>query len=234
MLEHVQTALEGFEKAGDQALLAATLGDSAGLWGQVEDDWIMANLNRSVEILGNIQVPYWYGHALQTLGAIAAEGGDHEAAAQHLAIAASHLEDCGDVSCWAGSSRRLATAEAALGRVDDAAARVAAVIDAMPILPMKELAKPRTLDAAAEVLCAAGLNSEAAVVLGRAVATDFPIETIFPRRHDAMRSLLLERLGDEETRRLMADGEAMTVDACIEQAKAWLAGSLHSQPTANS
>jgi hypothetical protein len=39
-----------------------------------------------------------------------------------------------------------------------------------------------------------------------------------------MRSLLLERLGDGETRRLMADGEAMTVDACIEQAKAWLAG----------
>jgi len=101
---------------------------------------------------------------------------------------------------------------------------------------MKEVAKPRTLDAAAEVLCAAGLDSEAAVVLGRAVATEFPVETIFPRepRHDAMRSLLLERLGDEETRRLMADGEAMTVDACIEQAKAWLAGSLHSQPTANS
>jgi len=226
MLEHVQIALEGFEKAGDQALLAATLGDSAGLWGQVEDDWIMANLNRSVEILGSIQVPYWYGHALQTLGAIVAEGGDHDAAVRYLSLAADHLEDCGDVACWANSSRRLATAEAALGRVDDATARVTAVIDAMPILPMKEVAKPRTLDAAAEVLCAAGLDSEAAVVLGRAVATEFPVETLFPRepRHDAMRSLLLERLGDGETRRLMADGEAMTVDACIEQAKAWLAG----------
>ncbi len=232
MLEHVQVALEGFERVGDQALLAATLGDSAGLWGQAEDDWIMANLYRSVEILGSIEAPYWYGHALQTLGVIVDQGGDHEAAAHHLALAAGHLEDCGDVSCWAGSSRRLAMAEAALGRVDDARKRVAAVIDSMPILPMKEVAGPRTLDAAAEVLCAAGLDSQAAVVLGRAVATEFPVETIFPRepRHDAMRSLLLDRLGDAETRRLMADGEALTVDACLSQARTWLAGS---QPTAD-
>ncbi len=39
--EHVEVALESFDRAGDQALLAGTLGDSAGLWVMVDDAWIL-------------------------------------------------------------------------------------------------------------------------------------------------------------------------------------------------
>ncbi len=133
-----------------------------------------------------MKVPYWHGHALLVLGSILEHSGEFETAAEYLSEAAGHLEDMGDMNCWANASRRLATAEAALGSPDTARARVAAVIEAMPILPMHEVAKHRTFDAAAEVLLTAGLVERAAFALGRAEATEFPMSTIFPRspRHD--------------------------------------------------
>ncbi len=226
ILEHVEVALEIFERTGDQALLAATLGDSAGLWGQVDEEWIMGNLTRSVEILGGLKVPYWHGHALQTLGTILETNGDHAEAAGYLAEAAGHLEDMGDMNCWANSSRRLATAEAALGSPDVARERLVAVIEAMPILPMKEIHTPRTLDAAAEVLLAAGLVDSAAFALGRAEAMELPMPTIFPRetRHAAVRTEIEKRLGAGEAERLRAEGAAATADDALRQVRSWLRG----------
>jgi predicted ATPase/class 3 adenylate cyclase/tetratricopeptide (TPR) repeat protein len=226
MLEHVEAAIESFERAGDQALLAATLGDSIGLWGRADEQWLMGNVVRSVEILGSLQVPYWYGHALQTLGSILEQSGEHERAAGYLVEAAGHLEEMGDLNCWANSSRRLATAEAALGSHDSARARLAAVIEAMPILPMPEIHKPRVLDAAAEILLAAGLAEQAAFALGRAGATEFPVPTLFPRepRLEAARAEIEQRLGYEEATRLTGEGTAATVDAALGQIRDWLRG----------
>ena len=224
MLEHVQAALDGFEEAGDQALLAATLGDSAGLWGQVDEAWILGNLARAVEILGGMKVPYWHGHALLTLGSILEQRRDLERAADHLSEAAGHLEDMGDLNCWANATRRLATAEAALGSPGPARQRLAAVIDAMPSLPMVEVHAPRVLDAAAEVLLAAGHAERAAVALGRAEATELPIATIFPRgpRLDAVREGVTRRLGEEEAGRLRAEGAATSVDDALATVAGWL------------
>jgi hypothetical protein len=47
----------------------AALGDSGGLWGQAAEAWLLGNMRRPVEILGKLEVPYWYGHALLGLGA---------------------------------------------------------------------------------------------------------------------------------------------------------------------
>ena len=44
ILEHVAAALDSFDQVGDEALLAATFADSAGLWGRADEDWIMRNL----------------------------------------------------------------------------------------------------------------------------------------------------------------------------------------------
>ncbi len=224
ILEHVEAAIESFDRVGDQALLAATLGDSAGLWGQADEEWLMSNLVRSVEILGGMQVPYWHGHALMTLGSILEQSGELERAAGYLSEAARHLEDMGDMNCWASSTRRLATAEAALGSPDPARARLAATIEAMPILPMHEIHKPRVLDAAAEVLLAAGLVAASAFALGRAEATELPVSTIFPRepRLDAVRDEIVRRLGPDESARLRAEGAASSVDDALAQIHRWL------------
>jgi hypothetical protein len=130
----------------------------------------------------------------------------------------------GDMNCWAGSSRRLATAEAALGSPDPARERLVAVIEAMPILPMHDVAKPRTLDAAAEVLLAAGLVEEAAFALGRSEATEFTVDTIFPRsdRLERTREEIARRLGAVETDRLAADGAAASVDDALALIADWL------------
>lgn len=184
----------------------------------------MDNLTRSVEILGGLKVPYWHGHALMVRGSILEQSGELETAAAYLSEAAGHLEDMGDMNCWANSTRRLATAEAKLDSSDVSRARLAAVIVAMPILPMPEIHAPRTFDAAAEVLLAAGLVEEAAFALGRAEATELPVATIFPReaRLEIVREEVSRRLGDGQAERLRAEEEAATVDDALVQVRGWL------------
>ncbi len=82
--------------------------------------------------------------------------GDHAGAEDYLIDAASHLEDCGDMSCWAATNRTLAMGEAALGSTERARERMVALIEAVPDLPIPEVAKPRAVDAAVDVLVAAG------------------------------------------------------------------------------
>jgi predicted ATPase/class 3 adenylate cyclase len=230
--EHVDTALELFEQVGDRALLAAALGDSGGLWGRADEAWLMGNMRRSVEILAELEVPYWYGHALMGLGAFLNAREEYEEAAAHLATAAPHLADCGDVNCWASSSRGLAHAEGELGRPRQAAGRIAAVIDQLPILPMAEVHVPRTLDQAARVLQLGGRFDEAAVVFGKALATEFPAESVFPRDelHGRIRSALEERFDPAELERLMEEGGACDSDEVLRRARTWLEDLAASDP----
>jgi len=222
--EHVDSALELFEAAGDRALLAATLSDSAGLWGQADESWIMGNMRRAVEMLSELDVPYWHGHALMTLGAFLNQEEDYEAAAGYLDEAILHLGDCGDVNCWASSSRGMALAETELGQPDRAGTRVAAVIETLPILPMPEIHTPRTLDLAARVLQVGGQHERAALVLGRALATELPGSTLFPREQgqEEIRMALVNELGDDEVARLGAEGAATETDELLGKARGWL------------
>jgi tetratricopeptide (TPR) repeat protein len=222
--EHLEVALELFEDVGDTALLAATLGDSAGLWGQGDDEWILGNLHRAAELLSEIEVPYWYGHVLMVLGALLERHGEHEEARQYLSEAVVHLGDCGDVNCWANTSRSLASAEAALGDPVGAGSRVVEVIEKMPILPMPEIHKPRTLDMAAKLLLANGQFGDSAVLLGRAEATELSVPLLYPREemHLEIREGLVAALGDDEASQLMEKGKAMELDEALELARSRL------------
>ncbi len=222
--EHFHAALKAFDEAGDEALLAATLSDSGGLWGQEDDAWVLGNVRRAVEIYERIEVPYWYGHTLQTQGALFILQSDYASAAAAFAKGAGMLEDCGDLACWATSSRYLADAEARIGRAHDARGRVASVIRRLPLLPMQEVAIPRTLDAAASVLTHAGPPEAAARVIGWSLANPLPVPTFLPRTRilEALRSEVVESLGQEEAERLMAEGAATPTADLVTSALAWL------------
>ncbi len=221
--EHLDTAIELFEKLGDRAMLAATLNESTGLLGRGDDEWIMANQRRAIEIFESIHVPYWHAHALMYYGIVLQMHGDERASVPFLAEGAGLLEDCGDISCWATSSRYLATAESALGQHGSAKQRLAAVIEQLPVLPMPEITKPRSLDGAAEILLAAGAHSQAAVVLGRAMAVEYP-PTVFDRdaSHQAVRDGVVEHLGEDAAAGFLAEGEALATDEALGKALAWL------------
>ncbi|MDH3606365.1 MAG: adenylate/guanylate cyclase domain-containing protein [Acidimicrobiia bacterium] len=224
--EHLDIALAMFEAAGDDAMLAVTLSHTTRLYGSGDPDneQVLANVERACEIFSESKSPNHYGHALYYLGILRQMEGDHSEALEPLAQGAKRLEDVGDLSCWAGALRFMAMSEAALGNPDPARKRVATVIDTMPVLPMHEVVKPRTLDAAAEVLTASGMYKEAATALGRAVASELPGPSVIPRDgvHESVRDRLVEQLGAEEVKRLEAEGAALEVDEILGKARGWL------------
>ena len=227
--EHLLTALEVFEECGDQMLLAATLADSAGMYGEGDrelDEWALANVRRACDIFAGLDSPNWYGHALYYRGILLHREGDYQEAVASLEMGARRLEDVGDVNCWAGAERALAKCEAALGDPDPARERLAAVIDRMPVLPMQEIAKPRTLDAVAELFLAEGRYDEAGITLGAALAAELPPEYQRQRNPELqdLRNKLVEVLGEAEAERLTGEGRSLALDAAIGQVRDWLAG----------
>jgi predicted ATPase/class 3 adenylate cyclase len=224
--EHVDAALAAFEAVGDQALLAATLADSAGLSGQADDAWVMANVERAVEILGGMRVPYWHGHALLALGALKGRQDRFDEASAHLGLAAVELQEMGDLNCWAAAVRRKASIDADRGRVETARAALAETIEALPLLPMAELHTPLGLDAAAKVLAAAGMDTEAAITLGRARAIEVAVPLLVPREplHEAVGRQLEERLGAARSTSLLAEGEGGDTATTVAQVVGWLRG----------
>ncbi|MDH5294860.1 MAG: hypothetical protein OEW91_14365, partial [Acidimicrobiia bacterium] len=221
--EHIDAALRGFEEAGDEALYAATLSDSAAVYGQGRDDWVIANSTRAVEILERLGVPYWHGHAVQLLGAIHQSRGDHAEALRHLEASTSELDLCGDVSCWMRSTIAAIVSRVELQSTEGAGRMFHAVLDALPVVPLAELHIPRLLDALAAVLTAEQRDEEAASVLGLALATPFPVETLFPREplHERLTTQLEGRLGAGRARTLFAEGAAGSVDDLLDKAASW-------------
>jgi hypothetical protein len=224
--EHTEIALAAFEAVGDRALLAATLGDSVNLMGQADEAWIMGNVERSVEILRGMRVPYWHGHALQMLGILVGGQGRHEEASAHLGEAARELQQMGDLNCWAASLRRKASVDAARDEPDAARAALVTAIEALPLLPMQEVHTPRSLDTAAQVLLAAGLEDEAAFALGRAMAMDIAVPLLTPREplHATLTTQLEGRLGEGRCAELMAEGEGAGVEEAVTTVTDWLRG----------
>ncbi len=227
-VEHLHTALEVFEEYGDRLLLAATLADSSGLYmeGDREQDlWALANVRRACAILAEMNSPNWYGHALYYLGVLLRYEGEYREAIDHLTMGAQRLEDVGDVNCWGGASRALARCEAALGQTEPARARLSAVIERMPVLPMQDIVKPRTLDTAAEVFSAMGTYDRAGIILGAALAAELPAEYSKVRDPELQieRSKVIEAIGETEAERRIAEGRAMNVDEALAVAHGWLA-----------
>ena len=222
--EHTQAALDVFEATGDLALLGATLSDSAGYYYLTGDKARgLENSRRACEIYRGIDSPNWYGHALMLRGQMLHIEKRPEEAMGYLGEAASLLDLVGDVSCWANSTRRLARCELALGDSTGAAARLLAVLDRMPTLPMPEMAKPMTLDAVAEVLLDAGYIEEGTTVLGAAVAAPFTPEAVIrPTELEAMRGKAAELLGEAKAERLLAEGGGLDVDDALERGRAQL------------
>ena len=180
---------------------------------------------RACEIYATIDSPNWYGHALYYLGILVRYEGDFAQAVENLTSGARRLEDVGDMNCWAGAIRHLATCEAALGQTGVASERLVAVIDSMPVLPMQEIVKPRTLDSAAEVLLVAERHDQAGVLLGAALAVELPAEygTMRDPQLEAARRSLVEVVGESEAERLISEGGSLTIDDALAKAHGWLA-----------
>ncbi|MEX1296370.1 MAG: adenylate/guanylate cyclase domain-containing protein [Candidatus Limnocylindrales bacterium] len=224
----VRRAITTFEEIGDRAMLAAALDNSTQLWGQADEDWLIGNNQRAADILSEMQVPYWYGHVLMSLGAAQGQQGDLASASENLAHGARLLEEMGDLNCWAVCIRRQALAESARGQVRRAMSGLASVLAAMPQLPMPEFHQPMCLDAAAEMLIEDGQLERAAYALG--AAKTMKVQKLHPafRRepgHEAMQATLESRLGVKATEAHMRRGAETEATAAIRALEGWLADS---------
>jgi len=180
----------------------------------VDDLEALAYMRRAISMLRSVEVPYWLGHALQNLGHVLLNlHGEPEEAAGLLSEARVLLQDCGDMHCWAGTSRVLSQAETALGMYHEPALRIVQVIDSLPILPFADTHLPWTLDDCARVLLVAGSYERAAIAFGKALHVPLPGEAFIPREtvQAWTRGPLSERLGDAEMDRLLAEGAAIEI-----------------------
>jgi predicted ATPase/class 3 adenylate cyclase len=210
---HQREAMAAFEAAGDQILVAATLVETSNLFGTIDDAQVIESLDRAAEILEPMHVPYWYGHAVMLQGALRKLTGSNELAAEILAAGAVQLEEIGDLFCWATTTRALADAEVELGRVEAGRAHMEEVLRRVPLLPMPEVSKPRSLDIAAQVLLGLGEDEEAAIIFGRAAGTPLPSPSgIREQKLAQLRERLEARLGRERLERLMAEGATLDLE----------------------
>ncbi len=220
--EHAKRAIETFEELGDEAQLIAALCESA--MGMLEgvDDWITDNLRRACEMVERIDVPYWHGHAYYFLGEIDIIAGRTKAAVPRLRESLRHLEDCGDLSCWAGAMRALSLSHLRLGQSEDAKATIAAVLRRTSPLPMPERAVPRALAIAARLLLDTGQADRAAVIIGSATAAngDAFLTSELPR-FETMAEEVQDRLGRDASEKL-GEGASMDMADLLVSAAAWL------------
>jgi predicted ATPase/class 3 adenylate cyclase len=224
--EHAEVATTTFERVGDGAMLGATLVETAGARNGILSDQAIGDLQRAVEIFESVRSRYWQGHARMTLGTVLTLRDRPDEAAPHLSAAADQLDDLGDLNCWAASLRRLAESESALGMWDSAGGHLAEVIARFDLLPMQEVALPRTLDAVAKVALGAGDHEVAARVLGCAEQVPFDVETVIPRASvlEGMASELDQVLGTMRFEELRAEGAELNPLQCLNEARVWLVG----------
>ena len=219
--EHGKAALEAFERAGDPALLAATLNDTGGtLYVTGDRERGLEYNRRACEILEAMDSPNWYGHALMLRGMLLAWEQEPTEAMPQFAEAARLLDMVGDVNCWATCARGLARCETALGDTAASADRLLAVLDRMPAMPMPEITKPRTLDAIAELVVAAKESEDGGVLVGAALAAPFPIDSVLrPIDLDQIRSEAVARFGESDAERLIAEGSELGLDEALERGR---------------
>jgi hypothetical protein len=221
LAEHSKAALDAFDRAGDPALLAATLNDTGGNYYLMGDRERGLEYNlRACEILAGMDSPNWYGHALMLRGMLLTFEKLPAEGMPPFAEAARLLDMVGDVNCWATSTRGLARCETALGDTGSSASRLLAVLDRMPTMPMPEITKPRVLDAIAELVLADGRFEEGGVLLGASIAAPSPPGAVIrPVELETMRVQAVDQLGEAETERLFALGADLDVDSALERGR---------------
>lgn len=230
ILEHFEAAVAGFERLGDEVFLSIPLTMTTGVIGSMGNDWVVEKLRRAVEITERIGIPLWRGHARFFLGVMLSMRGDDAAAIEPIAAGAKDLEECGDLNCWAGASRRQAMAEAALGAPDDARRRLGRVLEALPSLPMRDLQRIRLVDAMTSVLVSAGEHERAAVALGLAEANELAVSLAAGRGLDSLRLDIVEVLGETKTAELAAEGAAWSLDEGVAVLEGWMKEGQPSAP----
>jgi predicted ATPase/class 3 adenylate cyclase len=103
--EHVSGAINRALEVGDGYLAAAGMMTSTSLIGTGQDDWVLANLARSIEILGDLGSRHGLGHALYYHGAASQDLG-MATPVDDLADASRILAEVGDLPCSTRSGAR--------------------------------------------------------------------------------------------------------------------------------
>jgi len=208
--EHFETAIDALDQAGDAVLYSAALGETASLWGVADDEWVMDNSYRSVELLDGLDVPYWAGHSRITNGVFLIRRDGLDEAISNFERAAVELIDCGDINCWASSLGHMAGCMIELGQLDGAGAHLLDVVEQMDHLPMIERHQSRILDRAAALVYRRGEPELAATLLGARFAIPTR-ETMMPWTTDriGVEAGLNELLGHERTTELIDLGRGL-------------------------
>lgn len=124
--EHVEYAISNALAVGDGYLAAAAMMTSASQIGSGHDEWVLANLRRSIEILGDLGSRHGLGHALYYHGAVTQDLG-LEVLTDDLADAAEILAEVGDLPCSTRSGARSIRSLFDAGRLEEARAQLTAV-----------------------------------------------------------------------------------------------------------
>ncbi len=212
--EHFERGLDALDQANDAVLHSALLSETVSLWGVADDGWVMDNTHRSVELLDQLDVPYWSGHSRITNGVFLMLRDRLDEAIANFDLASGELIGCGDMNCWATSLGLLASCRIELGQLDGAAAHLLVVVEQMDHLPATQRHQARILDRAATLIYRHGESEVAATLLGARLAVP-NWETFIPWTADriGLDSGLNELLGHKRTNKLIDAGRDLDFEA---------------------
>ncbi len=219
--EHSERAIKTFEQLGDDAQLVAALCESAMQTGGDDDEWIRGNLERAIEMIEYVHVPYWAGHAHMFMGLLQEEHGEFDDAVVSLTNSIAPLEDSGDLSCWGVSLRSLAGIASRRGEHDAAAKRLLSVVSRAEGLPMKG-AVERLVATGSFLMANSGRTDRAVVLLGWIDAHEPDLPSYVPQLDEAAKAAVLSEVGAEQDR-LMAEGATQDLDGIVATLGGWLA-----------
>lgn len=126
--EHVTEAISKALGLGDGYLAAAGMMTASALIGTGQDEWVLANLARSIEILGDLGARHGLGHALYYHGAASQDLG-LEAPVDDLVAASRILAEVGDLPCSTRSGARSVRSLVEAGRIDEATDQLTTIVD---------------------------------------------------------------------------------------------------------
>lgn len=208
--EHFERAIDLLDRAGDAVLHSAALSETVELWGVADEEWVMNNARRAVQLLDSLEVPYWSGHSRILHGIMLIRRDELVEAIRNFDLAAGELIDLGDINCWAKSLGLMAGCRIELGHLDAAGADLLDVIEQMDDLPRAQIHQFRVLDRAAALLYRGGEPELAATLLGARLEIPEQ-ETIIPSTAEriGVETGLKELLGHERTTELIDAGRGL-------------------------
>jgi hypothetical protein len=124
----VAGAITKANQVGDGYLAAAGMMTSTSLLGNGEDDWVLANLSRSIEILGDLGSRHGLGHALYYHGGASQDLG-RESPIEDLADASRILAQVGDLPCSTRAGARAVRSLIDQDRFDEAKGHLTTLAD---------------------------------------------------------------------------------------------------------